>query len=96
MRRCAYLNLDVPAINLDRYRTPHVDLFDKLSYHGAIQAHSLGWYVKRQGWTDLVKPLSGAEEAQVPATGQWYDLRASVQHDVTATMRLANWLGYSV
>lgn len=92
MRRCAYLGLPVPDLNLDRYRSPHVDLYDRLTFRGAITGHSLGWYVKRLGWTDLVKPLTGAEEAQVPQTGRWDDLAASVRHDLTATYRLAQWL----
>jgi hypothetical protein len=49
--------------------------------------------VRRLGWTDLLKPLTGAEEAQVPQTGRWDELRASLAHDVDATVRLARWLG---
>ncbi len=92
MRRCAYLGLPVPPINLDKYRTTHVDVYDKLTYHGTVSAHSLGWYVKRMGWTDLVKPLSGAEEAQVPQTGKWHELSDSLRHDITATQRLCGAL----
>jgi hypothetical protein len=40
-----------------------------------------------------VKPLSGAEEAQVHESGRWADLELSVRHDLTATKRLAEWLG---
>jgi hypothetical protein len=95
MRRCAYLGLPVPKISLDKYRTSHIDVYDVLTYHGAVSGHSLGWYAKRMGWTDLVKPLSGAEEAQVPQTGRWDDLRESLRHDITATERLAGFLGVS-
>ncbi len=93
MRRCLYLGLIQPSINLDRYRSPHLDLWNLLSFNGAVQAHSLTWYVKRLGWSDLVKPLSGAQEAQAPANGQWEELRASVAHDLEATRRLAVWAG---
>jgi hypothetical protein len=93
MRRCAYLGVPMPDLNLDRYRSPHVDLYDRLTFRGAITGHLLSWYVKRHGWTDLVKPLTGAEEAQVPQSGRWDELAQSVRHDLTATARLAQWLG---
>lgn len=93
VRRAAYL--DVPlTLPLDRYRCgSHVDLMQVLSHKGLSSAHSLGFYVKRLGWTDLRKPLSGAEEAMAPAAGRWDELQESVLHDVTATVRLAAWLG---
>ncbi len=91
MRRCLYLGLTPPSINLDRYRSPHLDLWNLLSFNGAVPAHSLTWYVKRLGWTDLVKPLSGAEEALAPSQGRWDELEASVRHDLEATRRLAVW-----
>lgn len=92
MRRAQYLGVLMPELNLDRYRSPHVDLYDRLTYRGAITGHALSWYVKRHGWTDLVKPLSGAEEALVPQTGRWDELELSVRHDLTATERIAKWL----
>ncbi len=93
MRRALYCGVPFPYINLDRYRSPHLDVSELLTMRGVLSAHSLGFYVKRLGWTDLVKPLSGQEEARVPVTGQWAELKASVIHDLTATARLAQWLG---
>jgi hypothetical protein len=92
MRRARYLGVDFPALNLDRYKSPHLDLCDLLSDRNPQRRRSLGFYAKRLGWTDLVKPLSGAEEAKVPQTGQWDELVASLRHDITATFRLACWL----
>ncbi len=92
MRRCLYLGLTPPSINLDRYRTPNVDLWNMLSHNGAISAHSLTWYATRLGWSDLVKPLSGAQEATALKDGKIEELRASVAHDVCATYRLAVWM----
>lgn len=89
MRRALYLDVDFPRINCDRYRTPHIDLWDHLTCRGAVSAHALTWYVKRFGWTDLVKPLSGAEEAMAVRNNQWEALEASVRHDVLAVGRLA-------
>lgn len=91
MRRALYLGVKL-HINLDRYRTPHHDLYDHLTHHGLVGGHGLSWYAKRLGWDDLVKPLTGAEEAAAPATGHWAELEASVRHDVEATLRLARWL----
>lgn len=93
MRRCLYLGLPAPSINLDRYRSPHLDLWNLLSFNGATPAHALTWYVKRLGWTDLVKPLTAAQETQAAVNGQWDELRASVLHDLEATRRLAVWMG---
>lgn len=93
LRRARYLQVDFPTLNLDRYRTTHVDLCDLLSDRDPSRRRPLGFYVRRLGWTDLVKPLSGEEESRVIETGRWDDLAASVRHDVVAIHRLAQWLG---
>lgn len=94
MRRAAYLGIwQFPIINLDRYRSPHSDLWQRLTLNGAVSAHALGFYVRRHKWTDLVKPLSGADESRVHVTGQWAELEDSLRHDVTAVQRLARWIG---
>lgn len=90
-RRALYLGVDLP-LEWDRYRTAHVDLYEQLTHHGMSSAHSLSWYVRRFGWTDLHKPLTGAEEARAPQEGRWDELCASVRHDVIATARLAEKL----
>jgi hypothetical protein len=92
LRRCLYLGVPVPSITIDKYRTRDVDLWDKLTFHGVVAGHSLSFYCKRLGWTDLQKPLSGSDEARVPQTGQWDELAASVRHDVEALRRLARWM----
>lgn len=91
VRRALYLGVDL-QIDLDRYRSPHVDLYEILTNRGQFGGHSLGFYVKRMGWTDLTKVLSGAEEARVPETGQWLELQQSVAHDLIATRRMATWM----
>lgn len=91
MRRARYLGIDFPKIDLDRFRSPHVDLCEILSDRNNDRKRSLQFYVKRLGW-DISKTLTGAEEAQVPTTGKWDELAASLDHDVTATHRLAKWL----
>lgn len=91
MRRAQYLGMKFPKLNLDRYKSPHIDLCELLSDRNPQRRRSLGFYAKRMGWTDLTKILSGAEEAQVPTSNRWDDLEASIRHDITATYRLAKW-----
>ncbi len=93
MRRARYLNVGFPVLNLDRYRSPHLDLLQILSDRDPARRRSLGFYVRRLGWSDLFKPLSGADEALAPSRGDWAGLMASVHHDVTACRRLAQWMG---
>lgn len=93
MRRAKYLGVSFPAINIDRYRSPHLDLLAILSGGDKERRKSLLFYCKRLGWTDICKTLTGAEEAQAPAKGQWAELEQSVRHDLEATRRLAQWLG---
>jgi len=97
MRRARYLGVDFPRINLDRYRSPHIDLYEELTMRGAIKAHGLRWYMRRHGWTDLLEadPLKdgGADVAQAAAEGRWEDIAAHVRVDVLGTYRLAQWLG---
>lgn len=96
MRRARYLGVPFPKINLDRYRSPHRDLLLDLTDRDPSRSRPLGFYVRRLGWTDLVKPLEGAEESRVHETGRWDELARSVTHDVTATARLAEWLGLTM
>ena len=90
--RARYLGVKFD-ISLDRYKTSHIDLYAKLTNHGQLKGHSLVWWVRRHGWTDLEKPLDGAEESKVFETGRWAELAASLRHDVEATRRLAIWMG---
>jgi len=94
MRRARYLGIrPVPFISTDRYKSSNHDLLEILSDRDPSRRRSLGFYARRLGWSDLSKPLSGAEEAQVPSTGLWEALKGSLEHDVTACYRLAQWLG---
>lgn len=98
MRRARYLGVDFPKLSLDRYRSPHVDLYEELTLKGALKsAHSLRWYMRRLGWADLFEadPLKdgGAEVSQAAAEGRWEDIAAHARVDAQATYRLAVWLG---
>lgn len=92
VRRAKYLGVCLP-INTDRYKSPHIDLFELISHRGQSSARSLGFYVRRLGMDNIEKPLSGAEEAQIFRHERWNDLGASLDHDVEAVRRLHLWWG---
>lgn len=97
MRRARYLGVTFPTLNLDRYHSPHIDLYDVLSMKGAVKAHGLRWYMRRLGYTDLLEsdPLErgGGDVGDAVAAGQWDDVVAHCRADVLGTLRLAQWLG---
>ncbi len=93
MRRCQYLGIKLPEISLDRYRSPHVDLMEKLSFNGRMKAHSLSFYCRRFSIAhdDSVK---GADMPALAAAGEWEKIRAHVLDDVKSTHALAQRLGF--
>lgn len=92
LARAMLLGVDFPALNLDRYRTPHVDLMDKLTWYGAVPPRSLHWYARRFGLPvdDTVK---GADVAGLVAEGRWEDVAAHCLSDVRLTRALAERMG---
>ncbi len=93
MRRCQYLGIKLPEISLDRYRSPHIDVMEKLSFNGRMRAHSLSFYCKRFGIShdDTTK---GADVPALVAAGDWEKIRAHVLDDVCSTHKLAQRLGF--
>lgn len=92
MRRALYLDVPFPRINVDKYRGANIDVLDKLTDNGVGTMHSLQFYCRRFGWTDLCKSLTGAEESRVFESGKWDELEQSLRHDVLAMARLAQKL----
>lgn len=98
MRRARYLGVKFPELNLDRYKSPHFDLYDVLSMkRNDIKAHSLRWYFRRLGYTDLLEadPLAkgGSDVGQAIIEGRWDDVSAHCRCDIEGTVRLARWMG---
>jgi len=92
MARSRLLGVPYPALNVDRYRSPHPDLMQILSFNGAIQARSLTWYARRFGLsTD--DAFSGREIAQLYESQNWDAITAHVTSDVTLTRQLGERLG---
>lgn len=93
IRRGQYLGLTVPEINMDRYRTPHVDLLEKLSFNGKIKYRGLAFYCKRFG-IDVPDPIAGKDVGALVREGKWEDVAAHCRADVLKTKALAHRLGY--
>ena len=92
-RRAMLLNLKFPEISLDRYRSPHIDVWDALTYNGALRtAHSLSFYAKRLGFTTLDK-VDGKDVAALAKAGQWDAIRDHCLSDVGLTHAGAERLG---
>lgn len=93
MRRSLYLSIEHPVLNLDRYRSPHLDLSQRLSMNGVLPMHSLKFYLSRFNipCDDLTtgKDIAGLVEAN-----DWPAVRAHCAADVRGTHALAQRLGY--
>jgi hypothetical protein len=92
MRRSLYLRVPHPGINLDRYRTPHIDLYNRLTFNEAITGHSLKFYLSRFGIAndDLT---SGKDIAALVKAGDWNAVRDHCASDVLSTKQLAERIG---
>ncbi len=92
-RRACYLSVKFPEINLDRYRSPHIDVWDALTFNGALRtAHSLSFYARRMGLTTLDK-VDGKDVAALAKAGNWDAIRDHCLSDVGLTHAVAERLG---
>lgn len=94
IRRSQLLGVKYPSLNLDRFRTPHVDLMQKLSFNGALTFRSLAFYKRRFKLDVPEDPYSGADIAGLVAAGNWQAVADHVRCDVQTTAALAQRLGY--
>lgn len=93
LRRSMYLGIKHPKLNLDRWKSPHIDVWDALTYGGALRkARSLSFYAKRMGFTTLDK-VDGADVAKLAKAGDWEAIKQHCLSDVGLTHALANRLG---
>lgn len=93
MRRSQLLGLTPPRFSLDRYRTPHVDLLEQLSFNGRLTYRSLAFYCRRFG-IPVTDTIQGAEIPQLVAAGAWDQVQAHNAADVEKTAQLAHRLCY--
>jgi 3'-5' exonuclease len=94
IRRSQYLGVTVPAtvINLDKYRTPHVDLMERLSFNGKIKARSLDFYCRRFG-IDVADASTGKDVDALVKAGDWAGVANHCRADVEKTRLLAERIG---
>lgn len=93
IRRSQYLGIAVPSINLDRYRTPHVDLMERLSFNGKLRYRGLDFYCKRFE-IDVPDAHAGKDIAELIAGADWPAVVKHCEADVIKTRALAQRLGY--
>lgn len=93
MRRSMYLRIEHPMLNLDKYRSHHIDLYQRLTYNGILPAHSLRFYCARFG-IQVDDIATGKDIAGMVDAGDWEGVRLHCEADVLATRALARRLGY--
>lgn len=92
MARARLLGVRCPEFSIDRYRSPHPDLMQILTFRGAIPARSLTWYAKRFG-LNTDDAFSGKHIADLYADDNWDAIKAHCASDVRLTRQLAERLG---
>jgi len=94
IRRSQYLGVDVPrmALNLDKYRTPHIDLMERLSFNGKVKYRSLDFYCRRFG-ISVPDDTSGKDIDALVRAGDWAAVEAHCRADIQKTRLLAERLG---
>ena len=92
IRRSQYLGVPTPNISLDRYRTPHIDLMERLSFNGKLRARGLAFYCKRFGIA-FDDPTKGADIGDLVRGGKWEEVAAHCAADLKKTRALAERLG---
>lgn len=93
LARSTLLGVRPPAMSLDKYRSPHVDLMQRLTWNGAIQARSLKWFARRFGLR-VDDTISGGDIAALYAAGDWAGITSHVRSDIRLTRALAERLGH--
>lgn len=93
LRRSMYLGVQAPAINLDKYRTPHIDLQQRLTFNGTVKpTRSLDFYCKRLR-IDVPDTVSGKDIGALVAAEQWDAVIGHCRADVLKTKALAEKMG---
>jgi predicted PolB exonuclease-like 3'-5' exonuclease len=95
-RRSLYLNVPAPILNLDKYRSPHIDLQQRLSLNGTKTYRKLSWYAKRFGLDVPADSTTGKDIGAMVTAGDWAGIAAHCRADVLTTHALAVRMGFVV
>lgn len=93
IRRSQLLGVAYPDLNLDRYRTPHIDLLERLTFHGKLTYRSLAFYCRRFA-IPCEDPTTGKDIAALVAANDWQTVADHCRADVQKTAALAARLGW--
>lgn len=92
MARSMLLGVPHQPLNIDRFRSPHVDLMQRLCWGDREKALSLAFYAQRFGIpTD--DAFTGALIGQLLADGDWESIKRHCASDVRLTRLLAERIG---
>lgn len=90
-RRAKYLGVKRPKLNIDRYKSPHIDLWWELTERGALrEAPGLQFYGKRLGVGTLDK-VDGGDIPALVAKGDWQAVHDHCLSDIGLTHIVANF-----
>ncbi len=90
-RRAKYLHVKRPKLNIDRYKSPHIDLWWELTEKGALrEAPGLQFYGKRLGVGTLDK-VNGGDIPALVAAGDWQAVHDHCLSDIGLTHIVANF-----
>jgi predicted PolB exonuclease-like 3'-5' exonuclease len=92
VRRSLYLGVQHPFVNLDKYRTNHIDLQQRLSFNGQMKYRPLSFYCKRFG-IHSDDETTGKDIAAFVAAGDWAAVARHCRADVLKTKELAERIG---
>lgn len=95
MARARLLGVRCPELSIDRYRSPHPDLLQILTFKGALGKdgyRSLAWFARLFG-LNTDDAFSGAFVAQLVAENNWDAIKAHCASDVRLCRQLAERLG---
>ena len=92
MLRSMYLNVKYPTLNLDRWRSPHIDLYQKLTLNGVVDGHSLRFFAKRLG-LPIYDDISGKEVAAAIEAGEWQKVHDHCLNDLALNRAIAERIG---
>lgn len=88
IRRSQYLGVAHPFINLDRYRSPHIDLMQRLTFEGRIKPHTLKFYAARFG-RGTPDNVDGSQIAALVKAGDWQAVEQHCLSDLGLTRFIA-------
>jgi DNA polymerase elongation subunit (family B) len=92
MRRALYLGVSMKALSVDRYRSTHIDLFQKLTFNGQIDGFSLSFYAQRFGLGGDLE-VSGKEIPAMVKAMEWDAIARHCRQDILWTAGIAKKLG---